>query len=482
MEHSAFPEGMTHENLGQAISEFVKIAGPENVHTNEQDIRKLSKFLISADMEDHLPPAALFPKNAEEVCEIVKTCNKHKVPLWVSSTGKNLGYGGMAPCHRGTVILSLRRMNRIIEVNQELCYALVEPGVTYRQLYDHIHENNYKLWLNIPTGPTPVAGPVGTSMDRGTGYTPYGNNFEYVCGMEIVLADGEVLKTGMGGIPNSTCWQLYKWGYGPSLDGIFSQSNFGICVKMGLWLMPEPESFWPFAITFPRHEDLADLVETLRPLRLANVIPNTCSIAPAYESEDYAGAWNIYAALYGTPEQIEVNRNILAAAFSKFENSHIFTAKDLGEHPSFKMRANLMKGFVPEKPYSKFSHANFIVPIVPTQGQHALKANGIAEKLIHKYGFSYNAEWIVGCRSMHYVIEVPFKHKNGEALTKARDCYLELTEEFAQNGYGLYRTNIAFMDAVGKTYGPTIQNVFKKIKRALDPNEIISPGKAGISI
>lgn len=189
--------------------------------------------------------------------------------------------------------------------------------------------------------------------------------------------------------------------------------------------MPEPESFWPFAITFPRYEDLADLVETLRPLRLTNVIPNACSIAPAYESEDYAGVWNIYAALYGTPEQIEVNRNIVTAAFSKFENSSFFTEKDLGEHPSFKMRANLMKGFVPE---------------------------------------------------------IPFKRNNVEALIKARDCYLELTEELAQNGYGLYRTNIAFMDVVGATYGPIIQNVFKKIKRALDPNEIISPGKAGIKI
>lgn len=481
MEYSALPEGMTSEKFGQAISEFVKIVGPEYVNTNEQDMRKLAKFLISAHLEDHLPPAALFPKNAQEVCEIVKTCNQHKVPLWVSSTGKNLGYGAMAPCHNGTIILSLRRMNRIIEVNQELCYALVEPGVTYKQLYDYLQENSYKLWLNIPTGPTPVAGPVGTSIDRGTGYTPYGNNFEYVCGMEIILPDGEVLRTGMGGIPNSTCWQLYKWGYGPSLDGIFSQSNFGICVKMGLWLMPQPESFWPFAVTFPRYEDLADLIETLRPLRLANVIPNACSIAPAYESEDYAGVWNIYAALYGTPEQIEVNRNIVAAAFSKLGNSNFFSEKDLGEHPSFKMRANLMKGVVPEKPYSTFSHANFIVPIVPTQGQHALIARGIADNIINKYGFTYNAEWIVGCRSMHYVIEIPFKRKNVEASKRARDCYLELTEELAQNGYGLYRTNIACMDAVGATYGPTIRNVFKKIKKALDPNDIISPGKSGIN-
>ena len=58
----------------------------------------------------------------------------------------------MAPCKRGTVILSLKRMDRIIEINEDLCYALVEPEVTHKQLYDHIRENRYKLWLNIPTG------------------------------------------------------------------------------------------------------------------------------------------------------------------------------------------------------------------------------------------------------------------------------------------------------------------------------------------
>lgn len=60
--------------------------------------------------------------------------------MWVSSTGKNLGYKAIAPCHQGTLILSLRRMNKIITVNQELCYALVEPSVTYKQLYDYIQE------------------------------------------------------------------------------------------------------------------------------------------------------------------------------------------------------------------------------------------------------------------------------------------------------------------------------------------------------
>jgi 4-cresol dehydrogenase (hydroxylating) flavoprotein subunit len=479
MRYASLPENFTSEKFDRVISEFVKVLGHEHIHTDEKKLRRFSGFLISANVEDHMPSAAIFPERAEQVIEIVKICDTFKMPLWVSSTGKNIGYGAMAPCKKGTIILSLRRMNRIIEINEELCYALIEPGVTYKQLYDHIQENDYRLWLNIPTGPTPIAGPVGTSLDRGTGYTPYGDNFEHVCGMEIVLPEGEVVRTGMGGIPDSNCWQLYKWGYGPYLDGLFSQGNFGICVKMGVWLMPEPADFRPFAITFSNREDLEQLVDTLRPLRLANVIPNSCSIAPSY-GEDYAGFWNIYAALYGHSQQIAVNWEIVTEAFSKFEGIGFFTEEQLGEHPSFQIRSNLMKGVVPAKPYSKFTHANWFVPIVPSQGKHVVKQKMLADEIIKSYGFSYNAELIVGTRSMHHVMEIPFNKKSTESVKKSGECYLALIKEFARNGYGLYRTNIAFMDAVGATYGPAIRNVFSKIKRALDPNGIISPGKAGI--
>jgi 4-cresol dehydrogenase (hydroxylating) flavoprotein subunit len=481
MVYASLPKGVNKEQFDRAIFEFKNIAGKENVLTDDKKMRTLAGFIISADAEAHMPSAAIFPESAQQVSAIVKLCNKQKVPLWVSSTGKNIGYGTMAPCKKGTVILSLKKMDRIIEINEDLCYALIEPGVTHKQLFDHIRENGYKLWLNIPTGPTPIAGPVGTSLDRGTGYTPYGDNFEQVCGMEIIMPSGEVLRTGMGGMPDAACWQLYKWGYGPYLDGLFSQSNYGICVKMGIWLMPEPEDFHPFAITFPRYEDITGLVDCLRPLRLANVIPNSCSIAPSY-GEDYAGVWNIYAALYGTSEQIKVNWEIVKNRFSKFEGIHFFTKKELSDHPSFQLRANLMKGVVKSKPYSKFTHANWIVPIVPAVGKHVLKQKMLADEIIRSYGFKYNAELIVGLRSMHHVIEIPFDRKNPEDVEKSTTCYRQLISDFAKHGYGLYRTNIEFMDVVGETYGATVQNVFRKIKIALDPNGIISPGKSGIAI
>ncbi len=63
--------------------------------------------------------------------------------------------------------------------------------------------------------------------------------------MEVVLANGELLRTGMGAMPGNRSWHVYKRGLGPTLDQLFMQSNYGIVTKLGVWLMPYPECFMP---------------------------------------------------------------------------------------------------------------------------------------------------------------------------------------------------------------------------------------------
>src|SRR6516165_1878607 len=185
------------------------------------------------------------------------------------STGKNLGYGGAAPVYSGSVVLDLKRMNRILEVNEENAYALVEPGVSYFDLYRYIQEKGLKLWVDVPD---PGWGsPLGNSLDRGGGYlmAHLRNHFDSHCGMEVVLANGEIVRTGMGAMPGAKTWQQYKTGFGPWVDGIFSQSNFGVVTKMGFWLMPEPEAYLSGTVYVPKHADLIPLV------RILNYLENT---------------------------------------------------------------------------------------------------------------------------------------------------------------------------------------------------------------
>jgi len=101
---------------------------------------------------------------------------------------------------------------------------LVEPGVSYFDLYNYIQEHKLKVWIDPPD---PGWGsPVGNSLERGGGRTPMRDHFANHCGMEVVLANGEVMRTGMGAMPGSKTWQQYRYGFGPYVDGMFFTIQF----------------------------------------------------------------------------------------------------------------------------------------------------------------------------------------------------------------------------------------------------------------
>lgn len=509
-EYNVLPEGVSAQEFGNAIEEYAAIVGDDNVFVSAENLNSYKKIMIPVDNEDHAPSGALAPASTEEVQAIVGVCDKYNIPVWPISTGKNFGYGSAACATRGQLILDLRRMNRIIEVDAELGTALVEPGVTYQQLKDYLVENNIPLWLS-PPAPSTIVSPTGNTMDRGVGYTPYGDNFLFQCGMEVVLADGEVLRTGMGSMPNSSTWQVFKWGYGPYLDGIFTQSNYGIVTKLGMWLMPQPPAFKPFVIRFPDDADIEKAVEILRPLRINQIIPNAVVIAHAlweggtelvrsdyYQGDESIpdeavdqmkadlgmGAWNIYAGLYGSPDQIDVNWNIVQGAFAG-TGAIIQEEEEMEGNASFEYRAQLMRGEMTLREFGLYNWRGgggsvWFAPVAQARGSEALSQMALAKEILGKYGFDYVAEYIIGWREGHHIIDLLFDKTNAEETVRADQCFDELLTEFSERGWGSYRTNIAYMDKVADTFGPVKKDVNQRIKRALDPKGIIAPGKSGI--
>ena len=93
---------------------------------------------------------------------------------------------------------------------------------------------------------------------------PYRDHWGAQCGLEVVTGDGELVRTGMGALPGSRTWQQFKYGYGPYLDGMFSQSNFGVVTKMGVWLMPEPEAYVDGSVDVFGHDDIIPLVDHMK--------------------------------------------------------------------------------------------------------------------------------------------------------------------------------------------------------------------------
>ena len=217
------------------------------------------------------PGAIVFPSTVEDVSTVLKLANEFLVPVWPVSKGRNWGYGSATPAIDKTIVVHLERMNRILEVNEDLAYAVIEPGVTYRQLKEHLVNSGSRLWCDCTDGP-PEGSVMGNALERGMGVTHYADHFGTLCGLEVVLADGSVIRTGGGAFGRCPTWNTHKWGVGPYIEGLFSQSNFGIVVKAGVGLFPAPESYCAFTFDLARDEDFPRLVDAVRELTLAGLL------------------------------------------------------------------------------------------------------------------------------------------------------------------------------------------------------------------
>lgn len=255
---------MAHQPLSANLIEELRLhLGEENVVVSAAELEIATRTCIPYQ---EIPAAIAYPSTAEQVQIVMRCATKYEVPVWTVSTGKNWGYGEKTACYPGGITMILERMNRILQVDEELGYAIIEPGVTYYQLNHYLKEHHPSLWSDS-AGTTPFASVLGNALDKGRGLTPYADHFGNLCGMDIVLADGRLLETGGGPATNNKVKHVYKWGVGPYLDGLFTQSNLGIVVKAGIWLMPAPESFdWAAFEYTASEEQFGAFIDDLRRL------------------------------------------------------------------------------------------------------------------------------------------------------------------------------------------------------------------------
>lgn len=493
----ALPKGVTEESFTKAIQEYRALLGEGRVRTDPASLQPYMKLTIAGNERMHAPSAVMYPNTTQEIQRVMGIANKYKTPLWTVCGGEYEGYGSSAPVAPGQIVVDLKTMNRILEVDKELAYCHLEPGVTYNDLYQYLKKKNINLWMDVPSSSANVS-IVGNTIERGCGYTPYSEHFLFSCGMEVVLPNGELLRTGMGGIPNTTSWQVFKWGFGPYVDGLFSQANNGIVTKLGQWLMPPPPpgGYMPFCMKFPRVEMIGEIFKPLMFLRQAQIVPNACAItssaweaASAYGRKSNGAAWSLYGAVYGTPEQVALNWSYVSGAFKgAFKNSvQIITEKEARNDPNFQYRKQLMMGAVSQQEtgLDKMRAREGYMRFSPTAAARPSECNQqvkVATQILHKHGFEYIAELIVGWRDARHNMDIYFDHNRPESIKKAYRCYDELLSAFVRRGWGITRAHTAFMDKVAESFSPEMRKINRTIKKALDSNNILAPGKSGISL
>ena len=496
--------------LRRALRACARVVGNDWVLASETDQDAYQDAYATGDGRGHRPAAAVAPQSLEELQAIVRIANEFRLPLWPVSRGKNLGYGGAAPLLAGSVVVDLGRMRRILEIDAKSGHCLVEPGVGFIDLYNHLRANDIKLWLSVPGNGWGSV--VGNALERGIGYTPYGENTAQLCGLEVALPDGTLVRTGMGAKAGSRTAQLFRYGFGPSWDQLFVQSNFGVVTRAGMWLMPEPEATLGLTFALPESADIVWALELLRELRLRRVIDTSVTmgnylrtatmrsqraewyqgpgpIPPDVERaimEKYGiGRWNFTINLFGYENVIEANARIIRDAFAPHYRREIRETRWRRGEPLAQSGANiptLMFLQVINWWGGRGGHMGFS-PILPVDGREAFAQFEATRRRYEEFGLDHFGGFTMGERYLTNVNQIIYNRDDADMTRRAHALFSTLIDDAARAGYAEYRTHLDYMDRVAGTFDfndHALLRLNEKVKDALDPNGILAPGKSGI--
>jgi 4-cresol dehydrogenase (hydroxylating) flavoprotein subunit len=468
--------------VSAVLDALAEALGEDAVLRGEEELAGFRDPYTFAGWQAPTVRAVAMPGSVEDVQAVVRIASEHRVPLWTSSQGRNLAYGGAAPRADGSVLVSLRRMNRVLELDEELAYALVEPGVSFFDLYEAVRAAGLKLLVSVPV--LGWGSVVGNTLEHGWGYTPNGDHASSQCGMEVVLASAEVIRTGMGAMTTSRAWQTYKRGFGPSADAIFMQSNFGIVTKMGVWLLPQPNVYAPVRVL---STELEPLIETLRRLLLERTVQSV----PLVMRDPPSGEWSARFALYGHESVVEAQLAVVREAFTRAEVSAKSVAGDAIDGTEGLDPIEQVMGGVPglaalqSVAFLGGEHGGQLdaSPVTPCTGRDARRLLDLLAPLYAEVGFVFGPGIIVTPRSLIFTSHITFDTTSEERARAAFDLYPRVAAAAREAGYGLYRAHLEFMDLAAAQYDfgdGALARFNRTLKDALDPNGILSPGKQGI--
>ena len=361
---------------------------------------------------------------------------------------------------------------------------MIEPGVGFFDLYEHLQANNIPLMLSVPGNAWGSV--LGNALERGIGYTPMGNHTRQLCGMEVVMPDGDLVRTGMGAMEGNHAWHCFPFAFGPGLDQLFCQSNYGIVTKAGLWLMPEAETQLALSMQANEEDDIAWIVDTIAPLKRAGVISQNQFVSSwlgrlvlmGQRSDFYDGAgaipearvrellrqhnlgfWYVNIRLYGDDRITRAQADVIKEAFARHTSNEFveepwrkgepFLAVDpsFGAPSAVPLAMGAWTG-------GRGAHLGFS-PVVPPTSEHVMRQFRRSRQRIAEYDLDFYASFTIGDRHANNMNMLMFDRDDPAQIDKVRRLFDALVADAKQAGYGEYRTHLDWMDPVAQTFDLT---------------------------
>lgn len=506
------PPRISAAKFEQALKAYEAVVGKGWVLSSDEDRDAYSDIYAPGPEGEWPASAAVAPASAEEVQAVVRLANEYKTPLWPTSRGKNLGYGANAPRMPGTIVLDLGRMNRILELDVGLGYCVLEPGVGFFDLYEYLQREKAPLWMSVPGNAWGSV--IGNALDHGIGYTPYGLHTRNLCGLEVVLPDGGLMRTGMGAMQGNHSWHLFPSSFGPDWTHMFTQSNLGVVTKAGIWLQPAPASSLLLTWDIPREEDIGWVVDTITPLKIAGVIEQNVFI-PSWlgkivlkgQRKDFwdkpgampesrvqellkeykLGYWQVQVRLYGDEAVNRAKADLVARAFRQHldappEETLWKTGDAVNQYDITLGVPSAVALQMGDWVGGRGAHMGFS-PVVPANSKHVMGQLQRSRQIIAAHDVDFYASFTISGRFATNINMLMYDRDNAGQVANIRRLFNALITQTAQAGYGEYRTHLGWMDQVNATFDfnrHAQRRLNEKVKDALDPNGIIAPGKQGV--
>jgi 4-cresol dehydrogenase (hydroxylating) flavoprotein subunit len=496
---------MVFNPLDAACREWGEVVGRDAVVRTPEVLRHYGRTTLP---QAPAPAAILRPTHAAQLPALLKIAATYQLALYPMSRGKNWGWGDACPTSEGQVVLELSALDQIVEINEALGYAVVQPGVTQGQLVDALAQTHSNWWLDCTSAGRETS-LIGNILERGATRE---ERLALVSGMEVVLADGTVVQTGYGHYAHSRVTHIAPRGIGPSLDGLFSQSNLGIVVQLALWLHPKPEHALLGYYTFT-DDALESTIETLRPFRIRGVIPGQPMFLTAGGQ-----LWFGILILQGNARAVAAHQEELAAALTPVARI-VFPAPEVASDPVAR-GAVLAELGLPATPFfddalrrsdplsaPDLSPQAVLMYLGGPDVQHPAGPPTSTDPLDHNYGFSFlwltcpalgrevrqlldlvrshllahrfpplvALRFITG-RAMMVVVRIVFDRKQPERCQAAQACGRALLEAAMAAGYPPARMDINGMEHLDPD-GSTYWQLVRRLKQELDPDRILAPGR-----
>jgi glycolate oxidase len=452
----------------KVISQLQKIAGKGAVLTSKEDLNAYS--YDGTTTWAHMPDVVVLPTTAEQVSQILKLANEKRIPVTPRGAGTNVS-GGSIPI-KGGIVLCTTRMNKILDINKTNLTATVEPGVVLQDFNMALA----KQGLFYPPDPQSFMGCTmgGTVAENAGGpyCVKYGVTKQYVLGLEVVLANGYVMKLGGVTVKNRTGYELVMLFTG-------SEGTLGVITKITLRLLPMPPASKTVMAVF---DDMSVGGEVVSNIMANGVVPAKIEFVDNFvlrrieEMTPMGLPVDAKALLLiqadGSPAAVEAETKQIVDLLKKGGAKDIKVAKDAAEAARYwKMRS---AGFA-----ATFGAAHTVMAEDVTVPRDKLpEFIHKLDKISKRTGFFISCLGHAGDGNLHPAIFTDIRNK--KEFAKAQKTMEEIFEAAmslggvlsGEHGIGLEKQRF-----LKRAMDPIALNLMRKIKGIVDPNNILNPGK-----